>query len=50
MAVNYRVSLEFASYSDPELAEFAGNIVTSLEKNAAFPSPPVATAHTQNFG
>ena len=44
MRVNYRVSLEFVSYSDAELAEFAGNVATSLAKNAAFPNPPVSAA------
>lgn len=42
MAVNYRVSLEFVSYSDPELAQFASNVVTSLTKNPSFPDPPVS--------
>jgi len=44
MRVNYRVSLEFVSYSDAELAEFAGNVATSLAKNTAFPNPPVSAA------
>jgi hypothetical protein len=44
MKVNYRVSLEFVSYSDSELAQFAGNVVTSLTKNASFPNPPVPVA------
>src|SRR5215831_7342837 len=49
MQVNYRVSLEFASYSDPQLAEFAGNVATSLAKNATFPNLPVSTADLGNL-
>jgi hypothetical protein len=36
--------LEFVSYTDAELAEFAGNVATSLAKNTAFPNPPVSAA------
>src|SRR5277367_3898002 len=41
MSVNYRVSLDFANYSDPDLDEFSANVVTCLTGNAAFPTPPV---------
>ena len=44
MAGNYRVSLEFVSFSDSELAQFASNVVRSLTKNTSFPNPPVALA------
>jgi hypothetical protein len=36
--------LEFVSFSDSELAQFAGNVVRSLTKNASFPNPPVVLA------
>jgi hypothetical protein len=42
MTANYRVSLEFVSYSDSELAQFAGNVFKSLTKNPAFPNPPIS--------
>jgi hypothetical protein len=41
MVINYRVSLEFTGYSDSDLDEFTGNIITSLTGNASFPTPPV---------
>jgi hypothetical protein len=37
-----RVSLDFAGYSDSDLDEFAGNVLTSLTGNTSFPTPPVA--------
>ena len=44
MAAKCRVSLDFASYSDSGLAEFAANVAKSLDKNASFPNPPVAAS------
>ena len=41
MVINYRVSLEFTGYSDSDLDEFTGNVITSLTGNASFPTPPV---------
>jgi hypothetical protein len=41
MTINLRVSLDFAGYSDPDLDEFAGNVVVSLTNNPTFPTPPV---------
>jgi hypothetical protein len=41
MIANYRVSLEFATYGDPDLDEFTGNVITSLTGNVSFPTPPV---------
>ncbi len=43
MLANYRVSLDFAAYSDADLDEFTGNVITSLTGNASFPTPPVTT-------
>jgi hypothetical protein len=43
-AITYKVSLDFANYSDPELDEFGGNSVTCLTGNTAFPNPPVKPA------
>jgi hypothetical protein len=40
----YKVSLDFANYSDSPLGDFGGNVATSLDGNAAFPSPPVKPA------
>ena len=45
MLVNYRVSLEFVSCSDSELAVFAGNVAKGLTKNTSFPNPPVSPAN-----
>jgi hypothetical protein len=45
MTLNLRVSLDFAGYSDPDLDEFAGNVVTSLTGNTSFPNPPVTLAN-----
>lgn len=44
MQSNYRVSLDFTTYSDADLDEFAGNVSTSLTANAAYPTPPVDVA------
>jgi hypothetical protein len=44
MTINLRVSLDFAGYSDPDLDEFAGNVVASLTGNPSFPTPPVTLA------
>jgi hypothetical protein len=44
MTINLRVSLDFANYSDPDLDEFAGNIVVSLTGNPSLPTPPVTPA------
>ncbi len=44
MTINLRVSLDFAGYSDPDLDEFAGNVVVSLTNNPSFPTPPVTPA------
>ena len=41
MTINLRVSLDFTGYSDPDLDEFAGNVVVSLTGNASFSVPPV---------
>lgn len=38
---NYRVSLGFAQLPDPELDDFAANVIANSTGNAAFPSPPV---------
>jgi len=43
-SINYKVSLEFATYGDSDLDEFGGNVVTSLTGNASFPAPPVKPA------
>ncbi len=40
----YKVSLDFANYSDSPLGDFAGNVATSLDGNTAFPNPPVKPA------
>jgi hypothetical protein len=45
MTLNLRVSLDFAGYSDPDLDEFAGNVVISLTGNASYPTPPVTLAN-----
>jgi len=42
MKRNLRVALDFTGYSDADLDEFAGNVISSLTGNAAFPTPPVA--------
>lgn len=42
MTAKCRVSLDFASYPDSDLAGFAANVAKSLEKNPLFPNPPVA--------
>jgi hypothetical protein len=47
MKLNLRVSLDFAGYSDSDLDEFAGNVLTSLTGNASFPTPPVALPDLQ---
>lgn len=44
MQLNLRISLDFATYSDADLDEFASNVVASLTGNAAFPTPPVTPA------
>ena len=38
------ISLEFVSYTDSELAQFARNVATSLAKNTAFKEPPLSPA------
>jgi len=43
-AITYKVSLDFANYSDSDLDEFSGNVVTSLTGNATFTNPPVKPA------
>ena len=40
-SIVYKVSLDFAGYGDSELADFGGNVGTSLDGNAKFPTPPV---------
>jgi hypothetical protein len=49
MTLNLRVALDFAGYSDPDLDEFAGNVVTSLTGNPSFPNPPVTLANLGVF-
>jgi hypothetical protein len=39
--VTEKVSLEFKSYSDSELAPFGAKVAAGLTKNPAFPNPPV---------
>jgi len=41
MLINYRVSLDFAGYNDPDLDEFASHVVTSMTDNSSFLTPPV---------
>lgn len=40
----YKVSFDFANYSDSPLGDFSGNTATCLDGNAAFPKPPVPPA------
>jgi hypothetical protein len=40
-AVNYRVNLGFAGYSDADLGDFTDNVIASLTANPSFPTPPV---------
>ena len=40
----YKVSLDFANYSDSPLGDFGGNTATCLDGNTAFPTPPVKPA------
>ena len=39
--IRYKVSLEFAGYTDSDLGDFGGNVVTSLTGNAVYSAPPV---------
>lgn len=41
MTLNLRVALDFATYGDADLDEFASNVAVSLTGNTAFPTPPV---------
>jgi hypothetical protein len=49
MTLNLRVSLDFASYSDADLDEFAHNVANSLTGNASFPTPPVTSANLKTL-
>jgi hypothetical protein len=40
-SVIYKVSYDFANDGDSELADFAGNVSTSMTGNKSFPTPPV---------
>ncbi len=47
---NYRVTLSFARLPDSELDEFISNVITCMNNNAAFPTPPVPIASTTPVG
>jgi hypothetical protein len=53
-AVNYRVNLAFAGYSDANLGDFTNNIIASLTGNPNFPTPtvdlPTLSAQATTFG
>jgi hypothetical protein len=43
-AVNYRVNLGFAGYTDADLGDFTDNVIASMTGNPSFPTPPVDMA------
>jgi hypothetical protein len=45
MQLNLRVSLDFTTYSDADLDEFANNVIVCLTGNTSFPTPPVTLAN-----
>ena len=45
MTNHLRVSLGFSTDTDPQVADFAGVIITNMTGNAAFPNPPVTLAN-----